>query len=105
MTIRQFIKLLRDYYGNDDGYYRPTLLESAHNRLCAMDMDDDPRQITLIGAVLLELADYISFPWRVAYCETFGHRMDRDTSYGGPDSGYMGCACSRCGGEWGQQLY
>jgi hypothetical protein len=37
-------------------------------------------------------------------CEAFGHDWV-DDSYGGPDSGYMGCSCSRCGFSSGSYLY
>ena len=37
-------------------------------------------------------------------CRLFGHDWE-DDSYGGPDSGYMGVSCKRCGYSTGSQLY
>jgi hypothetical protein len=104
MTLRQFTELLRDHYG-PSSYPELTWIQAGKDRLCQMEMHDDPRQLTLIGAMILNIKDYVLWPWEILYCELFGHRMDVDTSYGGPESGYMGCGCSRCGCEWGNRIY
>lgn len=40
----------------------------------------------------------------MAICGVFGHAWVSD-DYAGPDSGYMGAHCSRCGESHGQRLY
>jgi hypothetical protein len=41
---------------------------------------------------------------RIAACATMGHKLV-DDSYGGPESGYEGCYCERCGKSFGTVLY
>lgn len=37
-------------------------------------------------------------------CEATDHKLE-DDSYGGPESGYMGVRCKRCGWSTGSRLY
>jgi hypothetical protein len=62
------------------------------------------KQITVVGGAILNVWDYLTWPFGLLTCKLFGHDYV-DTSYGGPESGYMGCACKRCGWEMGQRMY
>ena len=65
---------------------------------------DRARNWTLLAWWLYGVWASAEFLWRVVTCATTGHVLD-DDSYGGPDSGWMGCHCTRCGWSHKHILY
>lgn len=50
------------------------------------------------------VANYLNGLKVFEYCERVGHLWE-DDSFAGPESGYMGVSCTRCGYSEGSYLY
>ena len=86
---------------------------TAQHEQCKYLMLHDP-EIQQYGELIAKLMEILSLPIYIytciilainlSLCCYFDHKFVSE-DYGNSESGYMGCSCSRCGEETGQQLF